>query len=199
MMPVVAQTTACFGLRPVANAFGMSVSAIATRRLRHVGKRAQPVDDAVQLRRLLRRDDPAAHAVERDLVGEAVLREQQRPTAMTMTTPTLTPAAIRIAMTATYSAPMQEHRERHPGRQAAVRAESFRYSSWDQSFVGEQRTDLGQRGVGRRQDQIGGSEVVVGDRVPSSRTRLSIAVSAAGERVVLAGVAGLLEARRRGR
>ena len=72
--PVVTQTTACFWFRPVAKAFGMSLWAIATAGLRHVGERHEPVDDAVELRRLLAGDDLAAHRVEGDLVGEEVLR-----------------------------------------------------------------------------------------------------------------------------
>ena len=45
--------------------------------LGHVGHRAQPVDDAVKLRRLLAGDDLALHRVQRDPVRVEVLNEEQ--------------------------------------------------------------------------------------------------------------------------
>ena len=51
---VVAQTVAVFGERPIANAFGIWVSAIATLRLGQVGLHAQALDHRVQLGRLVR-------------------------------------------------------------------------------------------------------------------------------------------------
>ncbi len=47
-MPVVAQTVAALGERPTAKAFGIGVSATATRGLGQVGLHAQAVDDRVQ-------------------------------------------------------------------------------------------------------------------------------------------------------
>jgi len=45
--------------------------------LGHVGHRAQPVDNAVKLRRLLAGDDLATHRVQRDPVRVEVLHEEQ--------------------------------------------------------------------------------------------------------------------------
>ena len=53
-MPVVTQTTERSGDRPVANAFGMSVSAIATRGLGMSASAHSRSIIAVQLGRLLR-------------------------------------------------------------------------------------------------------------------------------------------------
>ena len=72
------QTTEDLGLRPVAKALGMSVVAMRHLRLGHVGQGAQPVDDAVQLGRLLGRDLLGVHGVHGDLGAEPVLAEDQR-------------------------------------------------------------------------------------------------------------------------
>ena len=50
--PVVTQSTDLSALRPVAKAFGKRVVGDGHPRLGHVGQRAHPVHDAVQLRRL---------------------------------------------------------------------------------------------------------------------------------------------------
>ena len=75
--PVVTATAACFGLRPVANAFGTSVSITAIRRLRQVGQRAQALDHVVQLGRLVALDDLGPGRGERELVGGEVLDERE--------------------------------------------------------------------------------------------------------------------------
>ena len=75
------QTTAALGLRPVANALGMSVVGDGHPRLGHVGQRAEPVDHAVQLGRLLGRDLLGVHGEHGDLVAEEVLAERAAPNA----------------------------------------------------------------------------------------------------------------------
>ena len=77
-MPRVAHTTATFGFRPVAKAFGMSVSATATRGLRDVRKCTQPIDHPVELRLLLGSHHMGVHPEEGDLVREPVLAEEER-------------------------------------------------------------------------------------------------------------------------
>ncbi|MGY1948698.1 hypothetical protein [Nocardia asiatica] len=62
----------------MANALGMSRPGDRHPCLGHVRGRAQPVDDAVQLRRLLGDDDAGAHGIQGDPVGEPELRPQQR-------------------------------------------------------------------------------------------------------------------------
>ena len=74
--PVVTQTTAALGLRPVAKALGMSVVRDGHLGLGHVGQGAQPVDHTVQLGRLLGRDLLGVHGVHGDLGAEPVLAEQ---------------------------------------------------------------------------------------------------------------------------
>ena len=88
-------------------------------RLGHVGERTQAVHDAVQLRRFLGRDDASAHAVERHLVGEVVLREQQaarddddETDADVLSNQQRNDSDVQRAD--------EEHRERHPGDEASV-------------------------------------------------------------------------------
>ena len=50
---MVAHTVAVFGERPTANAFGIGVCGDRDPRLGDVGLDAQPIDDRVQLGRLL--------------------------------------------------------------------------------------------------------------------------------------------------
>ena len=74
--PVVTATAACFGLRPVANAFGTSRVDDGDPRLRQVGHRAEPLDHRVEVGRLLGGDDLRAGRGERELVGGVVLEER---------------------------------------------------------------------------------------------------------------------------
>ena len=74
--PVVTQTAACFGERPVANAFGHGRVHDRDLRLRQVGDRAQPLDHVVQRGRLLAAHDLRAGGGEGDLVGGVVLEQR---------------------------------------------------------------------------------------------------------------------------
>lgn len=73
MIPVVAHTTALRGERPIANAFGTDVSAIAIRGLgRSACTHSRPIMP-VKVRRLKRRDLTCAHRPQRKLrisIGE---------------------------------------------------------------------------------------------------------------------------------
>ena len=119
MMPVVAQTTACFGERPVANALGTSVSAIATFGLGMSASAHSRSTIAVQLGRLLRRDLAAAHAVERDPVGEEPLRDQE---AADEDQPECAEVVDEHRAEHDEQQAEQEHRQAHPGDQPAVGA-----------------------------------------------------------------------------
>ena len=77
MIPVVAQTTALFFERPIANAFGIGGVGDGDLRLGQVRLDAELLDHRVEARRLLGRDLLRAHRGERDLVREEELREQQ--------------------------------------------------------------------------------------------------------------------------
>ena len=77
MIPVVAQTVALFGERPIANAFGIARVGDRDLRLGQVGLDAEALDHRVQLGRLLRRDLARAHRAQRELVGGEQL-EQRR-------------------------------------------------------------------------------------------------------------------------
>ena len=77
-MPRVAHTTATFGFRPVAKAFGMSVSATATRGFGMSESAQSRSIDPVELRLLLGSHDVGVHAEEGDLVREPVLDEEER-------------------------------------------------------------------------------------------------------------------------
>src|SRR6478736_6405754 len=72
--PVVTATAACFGFRPVANAFGTSESTTAIW-LRQVGHRAEPLDHCVQIRRLFLGDDLGPGGGERELRRREVLED----------------------------------------------------------------------------------------------------------------------------
>ena len=75
--PEVAHTTAALGLRPGGEGIGHVGRGDGHPGLGHVGQRAQAVDHAVQLGRLLRRDLLGVHGEHGDLVAEEVLAEQQ--------------------------------------------------------------------------------------------------------------------------
>ena len=77
MIPVVAQTVAVFGERPIANAFGIERLGDRDARLGQVGLHAEPLDHRVQLGRLLRGDLARAHRAQRELVGGEELQQQQ--------------------------------------------------------------------------------------------------------------------------
>ncbi len=78
-MPVVAHTTARFWLRPVAKAFGTSLSAIATFGFGVFDSAHSRSMTGVEFRCLFGRDDFPVHGKQRDPVGAEEL-EQQEPT-----------------------------------------------------------------------------------------------------------------------
>ena len=75
--PVVTQTAACFGERPVANAFGtgVSITAIFGFGRSAIAQRRSTI--VVQLGRLLAADHLRAGGGERELVGGVVLEERE--------------------------------------------------------------------------------------------------------------------------
>ena len=165
--PDVAHTTACFGLRPVANALGMSVSAIATcgfgmsaaaHSLSTIAW-SSGASCGVTMRPCIRRAN---------LVGEPVL-ENKMTTAMTITKPGEMPDAMSDRHHTDVERADQEHRETSSGPRTVIRKESSSYSStssssWNQPLFGEELFDLGKRGVCGGQHQLGRHDVVVRKR-----------------------------------
>ena len=73
----MAHTVAVFGERPIANALGIGVSAIATRGLGRLAWMHSRSIRAWSSRRLLRADHARAHREQRDLVRREVLDQEQ--------------------------------------------------------------------------------------------------------------------------
>ena len=125
-MPVVTQTTERFGRAAGGEGVGQSGVGDRDPRLGHVGQRAEPVDHAVQLGRLLRGDLAGPHGAHRDLVGEPPLEEgdAEAGEADQDAKPGLRTAYISPTMTATKSATEQEHDGGHPDGQSGVGEEA---------------------------------------------------------------------------
>ncbi len=75
--PVVTATAACLGERPVANAFGIGVSMIATFGFGRSAIAHSLLDHVVQRGRLLAADDLRAGGLEGELVRGVVLEERE--------------------------------------------------------------------------------------------------------------------------
>jgi hypothetical protein len=118
---VVAQTVAVRGDRPTANAFGIAV-ARSRPELGEVRLDAQPLDQAVQLGRLLRAHLVRAHRRQRDLVrGEELDQEQHRRDHRDRDR-----AGSRGEQDADQdrvNQPEQEQRQQHPGLEPGVATE----------------------------------------------------------------------------
>ena len=121
-MPVVTQTTARLGRAAGREGVGHGQVGDTDARLGHVGERAEPVDHAVQLGRLLRGHLAGAHGPHRDLVGAPPLpegdadrdgRDRHGPA-----------GAVDVGDDQRDEAheqrPEQEHGEGHPGGQPGV-------------------------------------------------------------------------------
>ena len=119
--PAVTATAACFGLRPVANAFGTSVGMIATRGFGRSAMAQSRSTIACSSRRLVRLHDLRAGRRERDLVGRVVLEEGERR-------PAAPPSGgSRAGSTCTMNdeeddveRPEQEHGQEHAGGEPEV-------------------------------------------------------------------------------
>ena len=212
-MPVVTQTTECFGRATGRERVGHVGVGDGDPRLGHVGDRAQPVDHAVQLGRLLRRDLAGAHGAHRERVGEEPLEERDADAADADQRGTDRGSSRRR------SGRRRARRTGHragtgpwscgrsgPGRggsgnghDRSTRGGRPGVSAGDQAVVAEQVAHLGDGGVGGRQHQVGGVERVVGERAAQLRARCRAGAASAAAKASSSPASTAASSPRRGR
>src|SRR6266540_7067487 len=190
MIPRVTHSTALFWLRPVANALGMSESAMATRGLgmsaRAQSRSTMPCSTGAS------RGETSRACIENSAIrSEKKYCTNKNPPAMITISAIGTFTAIRTATKATYTNPIRNivstMRLESP-RSAGKRERAITTSPRDETLLTKDLSDLFDSGVRTGQDQIGRPQVVVGQLAPGGADTCEQSLQGVAEAVLVAGI-----------